>query len=201
MCCPMDTTRNVPACRRAVVNAAVAQVHHETGIGELRLREPYASQPREIAGAAQQITRQVARDDLVLPLVQFLRLEPGLDGNHLRLRGDFGEALRRQAHDDISVAEQDCIRFRPVANCHWPIRVSVAVFASGSSTIWMVNVSVSRRLRLAIRVHEARVGMDFVIVGISAFPLDKFICASPRFAFCPAPQRRRRSNRRFQECS
>ena len=65
--------------RRAVINAAVAHVHNKTRGVELRLREPFAGEPREIARTAREIAGQVAGHDLAPAFVAALVPEGRMD--------------------------------------------------------------------------------------------------------------------------
>lgn len=90
---------------RRVVDAAVGNVAGKCGAGELRLREPEAGQPREVAGPGRLIAGKIAGDDLSLALADFARLAKRLDGHDIRSRGEARNAGGAQGDDDIDVSQ------------------------------------------------------------------------------------------------
>ena len=91
---------------RAVINSAVAHIHDETGIVELRLCETFCRQPGEIARTRRRIAAQIARHNLRLPLAKFSRHEIGLNRDHVRTSRQLRKIRRRDWSNDVEVIER-----------------------------------------------------------------------------------------------
>ncbi len=105
--------------RRPVIDAAIADIHHKTGLGKLIGRESLGRQPREIPRAGGGITGQIPRDNLVLTFAPFARGKVGLNGNHIRPGGNLVEVGRIQPDGYVQI-----IRHRRAA----PHRLELQLF-------------------------------------------------------------------------
>ena len=156
---------------RPVINPAVRNIHGKARGVELRLGKALARQPRQITRPVRRVPRQVPRHNLVLPLIQLFRLEPGQNGNHVRLRGDAGQIRRRKPADHIQIMQSrvlplERLQLQPVQ--HWQrLRVGLRIGHHLHGKPFRADLA-----RVAPGVHRPGRRMNFVIVQISTFPLD-----------------------------
>ena len=90
---------------RAVVDAAIANVHQKRVGVELCLREASAAQPGEITRTTWHIADQVPRANLVLTLAQQLGFKIRVDRNHIRLRRHGCHARGGELDDKVEEAQ------------------------------------------------------------------------------------------------
>src|SRR5438445_4442036 len=94
---------------RPIIDAAISEIHAETGGRKLRLRESFRRQPAEVARTTRQISCKIAGHDLVLPLVELSRSNVRLDRYDLGLGGDQGQIVRIQTHDEVEVIQDNML--------------------------------------------------------------------------------------------
>ena len=145
-----------------VVDAAVRHVDGEARGAELSLREALAQRPRKVASRGRVVARHVARDNLILPLVILLGLRVAVDGNDVRLSGDFVDPVGRDTHDDVHVVQNLALvpnRLQPEPVDH----------LNGGGVSLRVRHELYREQ--IVRDRGSGVGMNLVGVRVGAIPL------------------------------
>src|SRR2546430_1807156 len=94
---------------RPIIDAAISEIHAETGRRKLRLRESFRRQPAEVARTTRQISCKIAGHDLVLPLVELSRSNVRLDRNDLGLSDDQGQVGGIQTYDEVDVIQDEML--------------------------------------------------------------------------------------------
>ena len=90
---------------RAIIDPAIGHIHQEPGGVEFALGEALVGQPIQITRAGWCGAGKIARHNLILPFADFPQRAVGLDGDHVRTGGQLSDVRRREARNDIQIAQ------------------------------------------------------------------------------------------------